>query len=132
MYSPILLYQVLYLQKVFCFNNKKATVGIPFAYFNIFTPFCLKSMLFCTKIIYLKVNKFCALSFLFITVPLKCLKGTGGRDKRDSFFVPHRKALCDVKRICITLIFNYKNVNLRYFCEFFSFYFMEILFFYEF
>jgi hypothetical protein len=35
-----------------------------------------------------------------------------GRDKRDSFFVPHRKTLRDVKGINITLIFNYKHINI--------------------
>ncbi len=35
------------------------------------------------------------------TVPLKSLKGTGGWDKWDSFFVPHRKALHDVNALSV-------------------------------
>ncbi len=49
------------------------------------------------------------------TVPLKSLKGTGGRDKRDSFFVPHRKALYDVNalsvkhKVDVSSIIHYKH-----------------------
>jgi chromosome segregation ATPase len=35
------------------------------------------------------------------SVPLKCLKGTEGRDKRDSIFIPHRKALYDVNALSV-------------------------------
>jgi hypothetical protein len=41
--SPPFFYIRFYIfKKVFCFNNKKATVGIPSTYFNIFTPFWFK------------------------------------------------------------------------------------------
>jgi peptidoglycan hydrolase CwlO-like protein len=57
------------------------------------------------------------------SVLLKCLKGTGRRDKRDSIFVPHRKALYDVNalsvkhKVVISSIIHYKNHSMAHLAE---------------
>ncbi len=71
--------------------------------------------------LYFKLNNFCdetitnfTLTLHCYSIPLKCLKGTGGRDKRDSIFIPHRKALYDVSalnvkhKVVISSIIHYK------------------------